>query len=756
VYAPVFFINGELKGYELLYLKSQDAFVPLTEEWINYILNRKPSILGEPEPRKVTQLGIRPPDFDVFARPPYIGSKYGSVQRKPGRIREWAQPFMDVFLVSPKDACYSGVEKSFSLPIALKRLGEKAAACLFKTMEGDSKFAEAVLHFYKAADLANFSKSAAAYTKEEAGYTLDTIMRHCKDCVNYNGGSCSMVKGDISGNASCKYWAAKLGKEGSEKAHVTFDEQAGGRIPEPAPVVIVHGDTTSNMELDLTDTEREQLLKDKYVVRDPRKSDKQTRAYKSQLSAQLSSPSDNGVYTVLGPGGERREVIILRDMLRVGMRRPESAAQFVAVIDPKSKAMGKYYNSDLLTTERLGALATIKDLKDSADIKIGDNVFLVDPSRNKATNPFRVDRIDTDSDGVTTIEVYACHMPSASASPMLKSPMNKTYPVSDWANGDESHIESLVLTNKEGTNWRQVGNALFVPAGVKAFVVSSLTAKERADRENGPKTWDGDHPKLELATSSDILYSLSKAAAENRGIVQMQMRTDGTYYWTRMNGSMGTQPMNKLAMLKHLIVGLGLGQKTAEDILSSAQPRKAETYWLRKAAMGETGVMSPSFEEPPVGQEAWTRSAVQYPMTRLQNLSQTNLQDNRSYYQNLGMLEDDPKATALQAANAGQKEVLDTAVISGLVKLMDTDTRVDSYIGDLLLGLDRLGRILFMYYWHNDKFSEHYGQEDMSKLEDSLRNVFSSLGELTLFLKQKTIDSGGSNNAETELTSVMQ
>jgi hypothetical protein len=760
VYAPVFFINGELKGYELLYLKSQDAFVPLTEEWINYILNRKPSVLGTSESRKVTQQGIRPPDFDVFARPPYIGSKYASAKRKPvvDRMQKWAQPFLDVFLVSPKDACYSGVEKSFSLPIALKRLGDKAAACLFKTMEGDSKFAEAVLHFYKAADLANFSKAAAAYEKEEAGYTTATVMRNCQDCVNFSGsGSCSMVKGDISKNASCKYWAAKLGKEGSEKSRVTFAELLGGRIPEPVPVVIIHGDDTSNMELELTESDREKLMKDKYVVKDPREPGKQTRAYKSQLSAQLSSPSDNGIYTVLGPGGECREVVILRDMLRVGMRRPESASQFVAVIDQKSKAMGKYYNSDLLTTERLGPLSTLKDLTDPADVKIGDKVFLVDPARNKATNPFCVDRINTDSDGITTIEVCSCYMPSASASPMLKSPMNRTYPMSDWANGDESYIESLILTGKEGTNWRQVGNALFVPASVKACVVKSLTAEERKDRSNRPSYVGDDQPKLELATSSDILYSLSKAAAENRGIVQMQMRTDGTYYWTRLNGGAGAQPMNKLAMLRHLIVHMGLGQKTAEDILSSMQPRKAETYWLRKAAQGEgTSVMTPSFEEPTVGQEAWTRSAVQYPMTRVQNLSQNNLADNRSFYQNLGMLEDDPKAVAMQAANEGQKEVLDTAVISGLVKLMDTDTRVDSYIGDLLLGLDRLGRILFMYYWHNDKFSEHYGQEDMSKLEDSLRNVFASLGELTLFLKQKTIDSGGSNNAEAELTSVLQ
>ena len=46
LFAPVFFLQGDLKGHELLYLKSQDMFVPLKENWLNYILNRKPNILS--------------------------------------------------------------------------------------------------------------------------------------------------------------------------------------------------------------------------------------------------------------------------------------------------------------------------------------------------------------------------------------------------------------------------------------------------------------------------------------------------------------------------------------------------------------------------------------------------------------------------------------------------------------------------------------------------------------------------------------
>jgi hypothetical protein len=60
-----------------------------------------------------------------------------------------------------------------------------------------------------------------------------------------------------------------------------------------------------------------------------------------------------------------------------------------------------------------------------------------------------------------------------------------------------------------------------------------------------------------------------------------------------------------------------------------------------------------------------------------------------------------------------------------------------------------------MYYWHNDKFRERYGTQDMSELEDNLRNVFKSLGELSLFLKQKTIEPDKGDTSEARLTDVL-
>jgi hypothetical protein len=102
----------------------------------------------------------------------------------------------------------------------------------------------------------------------------------------------------------------------------------------------------------------------------------------------------------------------------------------------------------------------------------------------------------------------------------------------------------------------------------------------------------------------------------------------------------------------------------------------------------------------------------------------------------------DPMAmqSAQQAGQAGQKEVFDTTMIAGLLKSVRKDSLVDRYTGDLMKAMDRLGRILFLFYWHNDDFTDKYGKADMPELEDTVRNAFDVLGDLLLFLKSKDVE----------------
>lgn len=63
-YSPVFFLNGEVKGLDSLYSVNSDLFVPLNEDWVNSIINRRPTVLGESDKRNRKQRGVRTPDYN--------------------------------------------------------------------------------------------------------------------------------------------------------------------------------------------------------------------------------------------------------------------------------------------------------------------------------------------------------------------------------------------------------------------------------------------------------------------------------------------------------------------------------------------------------------------------------------------------------------------------------------------------------------------------------------------------------------------
>jgi hypothetical protein len=106
---------------------------------------------------------------------------------------------------------------------------------------------------------------------------------------------------------------------------------------------------------------------------------------------------------------------------------------------------------------------------------------------------------------------------------------------------------------------------------------------------------------------------------------------------------------------------------------------------------------------------------------------------------NSGMMDQDQMSMLAEATGTGQKEVVDTAALGSLVKSLDAPALVDEFIGDMILGLDRIGRTLFLIYMHPEVFVERYGREDVLELEDSLSHVFESLGDVILVLKQKMV-----------------
>jgi hypothetical protein len=165
---------------------------------------------------------------------------------------------------------------------------------------------------------------------------------------------------------------------------------------------------------------------------------------------------------------------------------------------------------------------------------------------------------------------------------------------------------------------------------------------------------------------------------------------------------------------------------------------------------------SPSFPEPYYGYDPMTGGNIPTMMPSEFNQKIPDMsasKTDRSIFYPFGP---DPKAmqVAQQASQSGQKEIFDTAMLGGLLKAVRQDNIVDKYMGDLKKGLDRLGRILFLYYWHGEKFKDRYGKQDMPELEDGLRNGFENVGDIVLKLMQKTIEASPDEGTGVDLGAI--
>jgi hypothetical protein len=65
---------------------------------------------------------------------------------------------------------------------------------------------------------------------------------------------------------------------------------------------------------------------------------------------------------------------------------------------------------------------------------------------------------------------------------------------------------------------------------------------------------------------------------------------------------------------------------------------------------------------------------------------------------------------------------------------------LSEWLPDIIKAMDRFGRMIYAFYWHNEAFQNRYGKQKMYDLEQSLKDVFNSLGDTIMFLKEKTTD----------------
>lgn len=694
--SPVFFMNGELKGHELLYIQDQDAFVPLQENWVNYLLNRRPPILGESGNNQQVMSGMIRPDISVFSRSPLSFGKSGEAYYVRGEAFD-IRPFVRAFQKSAEDIKFLEAAGRMDLKSVLGVLGVPAAATLFKTAKMEPKFAQALFGHYDVKELIKAAEEAKVEVKDPAH--------------------------------------PEAANEGS--------------------VEVIRGDDGALSLSTLSDEDREKLVRDGIVIKDNRTGT--SKVYNLDIPKSFTSPNESGLYEVMVKPDKFERMLVLTGLHTIG-KGATNAIGLVRVDAGKQVVLTR--PRSIVTRKQLEPAVFKKFVADlpAADSASEKETYML-VTEGGASVPFTVMRKETEN-GIVTLWAYVEHCTrdfgdAFSGRDVFNAPCcspcsvgDSTYPtlnhenesvdlrekrpedrVWDAPSGDSrgdyrlGQVRRVVLSDKFN-GFRTIGNTLMAGKDIRLLKVD-------ADRNFN----------VVLGTLYDVQFSLFK----NAQLEQLDLFSNGNSFEFQHKSEPDGKILNKSAALIHLVKDYGVQVGEAEVMLTKTAASGRQQY-LVKRAYGHANGVGDSVMAPAMGildntqtYDASVGAPVQYNQGMAQRVQPLMYTDRTPYNPDTRL--DNPTLQAAESAEGtGRKDVFDTTVLAGLIKTMNTADVSDRMVGDVMLGLDRIGRLLFMYYWHNDKFQDRYGKQEMNELEDALRNTFKGVGDLVLFLKKKSIE----------------
>jgi len=236
-------------------------------------------------------------------------------------------------------------------------------------------------------------------------------------------------------------------------------------------------------------------------------------------------------------------------------------------------------------------------------------------------------------------------------------------------------------------------------------------------------------------------------------LTALRLKTAGMKLFVRgSEASINDTWMSKLACLVSLIQEHGLREDVARSMLKEAEKYDGARFRIKYAygmpmdfpggfATMEGPGMPPSMPSQTMGMMNLPSGGVPMQTPDEQHLPvDTNYQPMQET--SLQSMAYDPMTMqmAQSAGQTGRKEVFDTAMFSSLLKASNPDTVQEGDLGVFTDTMNRLGRRLLMFYWHNDEYADRYGKRSLPELEDTLRNSFEIMGDLILYLRNKTVE----------------
>lgn len=706
---PVFFLDGDLKGHELLYIKNQDLFVPCSENWVNYLLNRRPHVLGKGVNRDLRQLGVLSPDLRQMK---YPTGKYASAAPPGAPVLEpWAADFLPAFARILTTDPYAR-PTSVDLVSFLKAAGSGVARQFLRTLADYPALMDGIDRFYGRTKISETLRDIAQDEKTQASLltppppappetTTTSVLKDPQTAGSTEDGT---EAGD-----------ELLGKQGALHIIRFGSLSMDGVLPKRELV---------------EDGDKEELIKGKVVIKDLRRDGDVTMAYSVDEPKKLQNPNETGLYEVLVKPNQ-----FARCAVFVGPYGSKGRVSGVLVVRTEDKAWVLTNQTRIWVKEQLPRTdfeQWVKDLPEADRLDAGLQAIL-GPSGQQATAPFRVWRT-TGGGKFKTYDVHFMDRPKKTragslvydASQHIQDPLQLSA---------QSYQTQLVLTGAPGRGLRSAAGELYVPKGSKSLRLDNVAVCSCAN-DSEPA------PLLGLGNMPDFHLGILKQAG-----VETDVRWNGSTY--RVNGGKPHEPEEAVV---HLVRDHGLREKAARAILDEVRAARAGRYYFKYAApmhdlqQGTSG--APPFPEPYPMSDPMTGGMVPT-MYGQQSASPVPgleaMHTNRSVYDprnaaplhEMGPAPDqDAAGLAMRAGQMGQKEVFDSSMIASLIKHTRPDSVVRQGLGGMMKTVDRMARILISLWWGRESFEEQYGKQELPALEDQLRDMIEGVGNLILTLRE--------------------
>lgn len=682
VYIPVFFLNGKIKGMEVMYLKNSDTFVANNEQWVTYISSQNPSDIGEPVSKEIqNSQGELNNSLRIFSRPPAsANSKAASME-----IHELSvEDFIDTKLALN--------ESSKDFVDFLKEAGYETSLSFAKLASEKPEILEIVSKLYD----------------------LDEVKEAMEE-------------------AKKNYKPQKVKEVKSEKTLELITSEDVLEDPSSFP--------------DLSKDKKEKMMAKGYAVKDLREEKDKSDVYVGDYKQEFSQVTDTGYYEMLNSMGDLSKVIVFSKVNRLGDKTPHATSGYEPqmVLNPKSKEMvwakepvyvksGTSLIKDLDENEKTEVLSNIGGKVSDAEV---NKEYIALDSQLSAYGPFKVTNKTKDGNRVT-LKVEQCYVPRCS-SPMIKDMGNSDK--LDYERNGYSDCGSFYVrqVSKDTSIPEFIGNAMFVGSEVKFVEVKQFDDYSRVYPvgESEKET----NSKLNITpANSKTLDAVVTARGGNKVVIEKSAMFDVNVSMFGETLSFRDRGEVVIDLMQRASLSEDSAEKVATEIFDLSKRRliawsiprsKKANYPNIELPSGAAGVHR---DGTPIQVEQYEKAEMMDANPGPQNATdmEIGMWDQIS--------EDDIKFLE-RASDSNARQVFDPAMIGVMVRTSRSQSIVQEYIPELVDNLDRMCRLLLLFYWHNSEFAEEYGIDEMADFEDLLLSTIKSTSKVVLFLKQRAVES---------------